>query len=127
MRWDPGLLIYEIQQSSDITYRLYDWDRLGLHGQPRELHIEKGVQVANLESLPQVLHPESDLLVDGEYFQTWRHKLHDSGLVIASRTRFQSLTCIEGDVKVVANGLEVCRPQQRRNRLDTGLYPRVAF
>ena len=50
----PGILIYEIQQASDVTYRLYDWGRLGLDGQPRELHIDKGVQVANLESLPHV-------------------------------------------------------------------------
>ena len=44
----PGLLIYEIQQASDTTYRLYDWGRLGLDGQPRELHIAKGLEVANL-------------------------------------------------------------------------------
>ena len=39
----PGILIYEIQQSSDITYRLYDWGRMGLDGRPRELHIDKGL------------------------------------------------------------------------------------
>ena len=71
----PGLLIYEIQQSSDVTYRLYDWGRLGLDGQPRDLHIDKGVQVAELGSLPRVRQPDSELLVDGEYFRTWRHEL----------------------------------------------------
>ena len=40
-----GLLVYEVQQSSDITYRLYDFDRTGLDGQPRELHVEKGFSV----------------------------------------------------------------------------------
>ncbi|MBI3927125.1 MAG: class I mannose-6-phosphate isomerase [Armatimonadetes bacterium] len=34
----PGLLLYEIQQSSDLTYRLYDWGRVGLDGRPRQLH-----------------------------------------------------------------------------------------
>ena len=40
----PGIMLYELQQTSDTTYRLYDWDRPGLDGKPRELHIEKGLQ-----------------------------------------------------------------------------------
>lgn len=54
----PGIVLYEVQQSSNVTYRLYDWGRMGLDGNPRELHIEKGVQVSNLETLPDVAHPE---------------------------------------------------------------------
>ncbi len=41
----PGMLVYEVQQSSDITYRLYDFDRPGLDGRPRELHVDKGFSV----------------------------------------------------------------------------------
>ncbi len=41
----PRLLIYEVQQSSDLTYRLYDFDRVGLDGQQRPLHVEKGFSV----------------------------------------------------------------------------------
>ncbi|MBI3943267.1 MAG: class I mannose-6-phosphate isomerase [Chloroflexi bacterium] len=44
-----GILIYELQQSSDLTYRLYDWDRQGAAGKPRELHIEKSLDVAQLQ------------------------------------------------------------------------------
>jgi len=44
----PGLTIFEIQQASDITYRFYDWDRLGSDGKPRELHQEKALQVMRL-------------------------------------------------------------------------------
>lgn len=40
----PGCLMLEVQQSSNTTYRLYDWDRVDLDGKPRELHLEKGVQ-----------------------------------------------------------------------------------
>ena len=36
-----GILLAEVQQSSDLTFRLYDWGRLGADGQPRELHIEE--------------------------------------------------------------------------------------
>ncbi len=41
----PGMLVYEVQQSSDITYRLYDFDRVGPDGQTRELHVDKGFSV----------------------------------------------------------------------------------
>lgn len=40
-----GLIICEIQQNSDVTYRFYDWDRVGLDGRPRELHVEKSLDV----------------------------------------------------------------------------------
>jgi mannose-6-phosphate isomerase len=39
-----GLLVAEIQQSSDVTYRLFDWNRIGPDGQPRPLHVEAGVE-----------------------------------------------------------------------------------
>lgn len=41
---DGGNLILEIQQNSDTTYRVYDWGRMGLDGQPRQLHIEQSLQ-----------------------------------------------------------------------------------
>lgn len=58
----PGLLVYEVQQSSDLTYRLYDWDRVGLDGKPREMHVSQGIE-AICESLPEkVPAPPDDLL-----------------------------------------------------------------
>lgn len=102
----PGLLIYEIQQSSNITYRLYDWGRVGLDGQPRELHIEKGVQVSNLDSLPDVTHPEGELIVDGDYFQTLRHSLDQVKLIIPTNGNFHSLTCIEGEITITSDGYD---------------------
>ena len=115
----PGILMYEIQQSSDITYRLYDWGRLGLDGQPRDLHIEKAVQVANLDGLPRVTHPEGALLVDGEYFRTWRHRLHDDGLQLNAGGKFHCLTCVSGALNVAAEGHE---PLQLATGV-TGLIP----
>ena len=44
-----GLLICEIQQSSNLTYRIYDYDRLGPDGKPRELHIQKATEASNLQ------------------------------------------------------------------------------
>ena len=41
----PGITVLEVQQNSELTYRLYDWDRLGLDGQPRQLHLEEAAAV----------------------------------------------------------------------------------
>ncbi|MGC8833011.1 MAG: type I phosphomannose isomerase catalytic subunit [Armatimonadota bacterium] len=40
-----GIVVYEVQQNSDVTYRFYDWNRLGLDGKPRELHIPQSLDV----------------------------------------------------------------------------------
>ena len=45
-------MIYEVQQSSDTTYRLYDWGRTGADGKPRELHVEKALASLNTKSAP---------------------------------------------------------------------------
>jgi len=39
-----GCLLYEVQQTSDITFRVYDWDRLGLDGKPRPLHVAESME-----------------------------------------------------------------------------------
>jgi mannose-6-phosphate isomerase len=45
-----GILLAEIQQNSDLTYRLYDYNRLDAQGNPRPLHIEKGIEVTDFAS-----------------------------------------------------------------------------
>ena len=47
-----GILIAEIQQSSNLTYRVYDYDRVGADGQPRELHLDKAVDVTKTWPAP---------------------------------------------------------------------------
>lgn len=53
-----GLLLAEIQQNSDITYRLYDWNRVDKDGKKRELHIDKALDVINYEFEGNVLKPK---------------------------------------------------------------------
>ena len=48
-----GILLYEIQESSDLTYRFYDWDRKDAAGKGRELHLDKALDVANLNFAPR--------------------------------------------------------------------------
>lgn len=110
----PGVMIYEIQQSSDITYRLYDWNRLGLDGQPRPLHVEKGLEVSAFGTIPTIQHA---IITDGEmlsgpYFATWQHKLAGAPLTLPTEGHFHALTCIQGAVEVTANG--------HTERLQTG-------
>ena len=47
-----GIMLYEIQQSSDLTYRFYDWDRRDANGNRRELHLDKALDVADLRCVP---------------------------------------------------------------------------
>jgi mannose-6-phosphate isomerase len=77
-----GLLIAEIQQNSNTTYRVYDWNRLDHDGQPRPLHIDKALDVINFEQVAPTLHPPKPiseengvrrrLLCQNEYFVTER-------------------------------------------------------
>jgi len=46
----PGMVICEVQEYSDLTYRVYDYGRVDAHGKPRELHIEKALEVMNFEA-----------------------------------------------------------------------------
>jgi mannose-6-phosphate isomerase len=110
----PGIVIYEIQQSSDVTYRLYDWGRMDLDGKPRTLHIEKGVSVSNLTSVPDMMSTGQNAMpvvdvVHCPYFVTLLHQLNPrNGTTITLDTRgtqFHALTCIGGAAEVVhANG-----------------------
>jgi len=89
----PGLLVYEVQQRSDLTYRLFDY------GRGRPLHLKKALDVANLE--PQPLHR----LQLGTWFETphFRLGLWD-GEVEAPRDRFLTLVSREVTAPAVVLG-----------------------
>lgn len=117
----PGILLYEIQQSSDTTYRLYDWDRPGLDGKPRPLHIEQSLAVMNSATLPDILHtaenrsPEIEL-VNCPYFRTVLHQLDSaqtSQVEIETGGGFHVLTCLDGAAVIEADGerLDIGRGQ----------------
>ncbi len=52
-----GAIIVEIQQNSNATYRVYDWNRVGADGNPRPLHIDKALDVINFEQVEPSLSP----------------------------------------------------------------------
>jgi mannose-6-phosphate isomerase len=71
-----GFLIHEIQQNSDTTYRVFDWDRLGLDGKPRRLHITESLASIDFDDHePTMDAPVGDTLVACRYFKTTRQEL----------------------------------------------------
>jgi mannose-6-phosphate isomerase len=102
-----GVLLYELQQTSDTTYRVYDWDRLGLDGKPRPLHLEKALRCTRFEVAPRAKVPYTmrDIadgvrhaqLIHGDYFRLERLVLQPAAhwqLGAAERARL--LTVIRG-------------------------------
>ncbi len=66
-----GFLIHEIQQNSDTTYRVFDWNRLGLDGKPRELHVGESLASIDFQDYePTMATPLGDNLASCEYFKT---------------------------------------------------------
>lgn len=96
-----GLLIYEIQQNSDTTYRVFDWNRSGIDGKPRDLHVEESLRCIDFADVePQMDEAADELLVDCEHFRLERHRLADGeSLISSTRGRFAILTVIEGIVE----------------------------
>ncbi|MBD65257.1 MAG: hypothetical protein CME62_08620 [Halobacteriovoraceae bacterium] len=69
-----GITLCEVQQASGITYRVWDWNRMGLDGEPRELHIDKAKQVTNFEEAHnQKLQEFKNLQVESGIFKLIEH------------------------------------------------------
>jgi mannose-6-phosphate isomerase len=67
-----GLLIYEIQQNSDTTYRVFDWNRVGLDGKPRELHVEQSMRCIDFADVEPELDHNATSLASCEHFEVTR-------------------------------------------------------
>jgi mannose-6-phosphate isomerase len=104
----PGLLIYEIQQTSDITYRVYDWGRP--QTETRKLHIDKALAVSRPDAAGSV--QPAPILADGETRVLSQCQYFNLELIVAREKpislntqgeSFHALTVIEGQVKVIAD------------------------
>lgn len=105
-----GILITEIQQSSDTTYRVYDWNRVGKDGKPRQLHVKKALDVINFGFEGKVLKPEYKAY-DGynianamkcEFFGVDIVNVKDSYKSSTDGTTFVIYDCVEGNGLVKA-------------------------
>ena len=107
-----GCIICEIQQSSNVTYRLYDYDRKNERGEPRELHIEKALDVLNYKSSLRefVQRDRSEpygngtrtLLGDCKYFSASKYDAKGEISIAVDYSSFCAFVVLEGRGKVVA-------------------------
>lgn len=104
----PGLLVYEVQQSSDITYRVFDWNRPASAG--RKLHIDESLAVLDTSATARPLPPqpfrdgERARLITCPYFSLDLLTVKKKILPLNTRGQtFHSLTVIEGAVEVQGN------------------------
>lgn len=109
-----GILIAEIQQNSDTTYRIYDYDRRDAMGNPRELHIDKAVDVTKLCPADTTNNTADSVIADCQYFKVEKIILTDNVSWSVNKDRFEVLIVCEGSTKI--NGVEF-------NKGETALIP----
>jgi mannose-6-phosphate isomerase len=106
-----GVLAAEIQQTSDITYRVYDWDRCDANGNGRELHIDKAIRATNtspnsIKNSSNGLTNQSTAVVKCDYFTTNKLNVSESYKKdYSSLDSFVILMCTEGTATVTTNNI----------------------
>ncbi|WP_396198594.1 type I phosphomannose isomerase catalytic subunit [Flavobacterium sp.] len=100
-----GVLIAEIQQTSDITYRLYDWDRVDANGVGRELHTDLALDAINFEPTNtkldyEVVKNKSVNLVECSFFKTNILQISDIYNWKKTKESFTVLMCTEGSFTI---------------------------
>ena len=108
-----GILIAEIQQNCDLTYRVYDYNRRGPDGSLRELHVEKAMEVVRPLTEEEVdairYSRRSDTLVNGEpladcrFFRVEKMTVKDEH-ILPDCARMRHVLCLEGEGAFVLNG-----------------------
>ena len=119
-----GIVYCEVQENSDITYRLYDWGRVGADGKPRELHIERGLAVlAKKKRKTARVEPQSLPLEGGRrqilcacpHFAVELIELDGTASLGRARAALRAVVVLEGEVTLGGGaeaGEAVCRKGQ---------------
>ena len=104
-----GALIAEIQESSNVTYRVYDYNRTDKNGNKRELHFDKAVEVMNMDTVKEsgekrLVHyyPGSsrEIICRSQYFETEKIEVNKACSFSVMDESFQVLLCISGEGQV---------------------------
>jgi len=113
-----GVKLYEVQQSSNTTFRLYDWGRVGLDGKPRELHVEKGLQAIDYALPP----PTPCKALKTPFFDFSQLALRGESRLVSGPGEFLVLYTAQGDVAVdgkdVAEGASFLLPPNASCRVE---------
>lgn len=105
----PGLVLFEVEENSDLTYRLDDFGRLGLDGKPRPLHVEKGMEVIRpelppLRDLPRVDFQEKygarRMVLASRFFALEELKVLHKVNFCSSSERVEVLSILEGEGRI---------------------------
>lgn len=107
-----GIVILETQQSSDTTYRVYDYDRTDAAGHKRELHLDKAIQVTTAPDQAeavtvhkkQVPGGEQTLLIETPEFTVTHHAICGEDYKVEALDRFQLVSVIEGSGSIIVDG-----------------------
>ena len=108
-----GIVVYEVQQPSDITFRLDDWSRLDAAGNPREMHVEAGLAAVKPSLVPTPIAPiplpaqagTRELLTACRYFATERISLPAAEtMMFQADETSQVVTCLEGGGALESGG-----------------------
>jgi mannose-6-phosphate isomerase len=112
----PGLAIFETQQASDLTYRMFDYNRLGLDGKPRELHVQKAADVLNYRAtasgtLSQISYRLEGLdrtaLIADKHFVVERVVATSEPATMATQTRPLILMSLDAPLEAATSALSV--------------------
>ncbi|MEY4433269.1 MAG: hypothetical protein RLZZ44_1403 [Bacteroidota bacterium] len=118
-----GMVVAEIQQTSDITYRLYDYDRVDTNGNLRELHVDLALEAINYNTVSsqkqyQKNSNQSNPVVDCSFFTTHFISLDGEMEIHKTGTTFTVFMCVEGSFELVVLG-----QKYQYNMGDTILIP----
>lgn len=108
-----GLVIFEIQQNSDTTYRVFDWNRLGLDGRPRELHVQQSLESIDFNDFEPGLvsnkyangpNFKSRELVQGALFSVHEMQIASSTSILLGKRRMRIIALVKGAATVIDGG-----------------------
>lgn len=125
-----GILICEIQQSSNLTYRVYDWGRVGTDGKPRELHTKKALDVTDFRAqcsgdfAPRLVREENGtkdyLAANCPYFKVMKREQETSSVIATTEESFAVITFLEGQGRITEGDDSVAFKQGETFFLPSG-------
>ena len=118
-----GVILAEIQQTSDITYRIYDYNRIDKDGKKRELHTELALDAIDFEPIEKIktdytkTHNQLENLLNTPYFES-KIFTGDQEIAVVNNEEMKILICTEGQLKIQteSGGIEL-------KRFETALIP----
>jgi mannose-6-phosphate isomerase len=108
-----GIVLAEIQQQSDLTYRIHDWGRFGADGKPREIHVEQSLLCTDFDQGPvDPVAPKTiscsaghrhETLVESDYFVIER-RISSHSIDVATHGLFRIVMVLDGDAQLTGHG-----------------------